>query len=108
MTLTESDRERLDAAGCSDYSFVNLDHDLQLKNKDGHCVFLVDGKCSVYEHRPGGCRTFPLVLDLDSDRVFLHHECPWSHEFRLPPDTEQRLRSSVEQEFRERKLRRND
>jgi hypothetical protein len=28
------------------------------QNADGSCVHLVDGKCSVYEHRPIACRSF--------------------------------------------------
>ena len=26
--------------------------------KDGNCVYLVEGKCSVYDYRPQLCRTF--------------------------------------------------
>ena len=27
-------------------------------DRDGHCPMLVDGRCSVYEHRPRACRTY--------------------------------------------------
>jgi hypothetical protein len=29
-----------------------------LKKVDGHCVYLVDGKCSIWERAPAICKTF--------------------------------------------------
>ncbi|WP_214041584.1 YkgJ family cysteine cluster protein [Methanoculleus sp.] len=37
------------------------------------CVFLRDGRCSVYAHRPWICRTYPFML-VDDD--LLVSECP--------------------------------
>lgn len=38
-----------------------------LRRKDGKCVFQDDNnRCSVYEHRPVTCRTFPLAVFLDA------------------------------------------
>ncbi len=34
------------------------------KSKDGGCVFLEQGRCSVYELRPSQCRTFPFWPEL--------------------------------------------
>jgi Fe-S-cluster containining protein len=34
--------------------------DYHLKDPDNDCGFLVDKKCSVYEARPGQCRTWPF------------------------------------------------
>lgn len=34
--------------------------------KDDACVFLKDGRCSVYEARPGVCRLYPLTANTDS------------------------------------------
>jgi hypothetical protein len=28
------------------------------KKADGSCVYLIDGKCSIYGNRPGSCRTY--------------------------------------------------
>ena len=105
MTLTEADRERLDAAGCRDFFFVNDDDDLQLVNVDGHCIFLVDGLCSVHEDRPEGCRLYPLILDLSVDRVVLDAFCPWAKDFRFTQDDRVELRRSVSDEEREGRLR---
>jgi Fe-S-cluster containining protein len=52
MTLTEADVERLRSAGYQDFARVNGDGDLELVNRDGRCVFLEDGRCSVYRVRP--------------------------------------------------------
>ena len=69
MTLTEADVARLEAAGHRDFCFVNDDHDLQLLNVEGHCLFLVDRRCSVRDDRPEGCRLYPMILDLSVDRI---------------------------------------
>lgn len=37
------------------------------------CIFLQDGRCSVYAHRPWICRTYPFML-VDND--LLVSECP--------------------------------
>ncbi len=37
------------------------------------CIFLQDGRCSIYAHRPWICRTYPFML-LDDD--LLVSECP--------------------------------
>jgi len=105
MTLTEADRERLDAAGCRDFFIVNDDDDLQLVNVDGHCIFLVDGLCSVHEDRPEGCRLYPLILDLSVDRIVLDAFCPWAKEFTFTQDDRVELLRSVSDEEREGRLR---
>lgn len=56
------------------------------------CVFLVtessavdaSGTCSIWSHRPEGCRIYPLILD-QYDRPHLDEECPFNHEFPAPP-----------------------
>ena len=53
---------------------------LSLKSKDDACVFLKDGKCSVYELRPAQCRTFPfwpeLLVDEDTWQRDVASFCP--------------------------------
>jgi Fe-S-cluster containining protein len=95
MTLTSADVARLEAAGCRDFFRLTRNGDLELVNRDGHCVFLDGGRCSVYQVRPEGCRLYPLVLDLDSDRVVRDEFCP--HRVEFPVDTSRvvRLRRSV-------------
>lgn len=44
------------------------------KKANGECKFLEDGKCTVYEHRPLICRTYPMRLDAEHLGVELY-EC---------------------------------
>jgi Fe-S-cluster containining protein len=52
------------------------------------CVFLdtesadpqAPGLCSIYENRPIGCRTYPLILNAD-DEAFLDTLCPHREDF---------------------------
>ena len=57
------------------------------------CVFLdtesndpqAPGLCSIYENRPIGCRTYPLILNAD-DEAFLDTLCPHRDDFpEVPP-----------------------
>jgi Fe-S-cluster containining protein len=105
MTLTEADAARLEAAGFQDFFIVNDDHDLQLINVDGHCIFLVDERCSVHDDRPEGCRLYPLILDLSVDRVVLDAFCPWAMEFSFTQDDRVELRRSVTDEESEGRIR---
>lgn len=40
----------------NEYSTLFLSNNLS----DNACIFLVDNKCSIYEHRPNTCRTWPI------------------------------------------------
>jgi Fe-S-cluster containining protein len=57
----------------------------------GHCPMLVDGKCSIYEHRPRTCRTYDcrvfaatgVTLDDEPDKVLIARQAKrWR--FTLP------------------------
>jgi Fe-S-cluster containining protein len=105
MTLTEADAARLEAAAQRYFFFVNDDRDLQLINVDGHCIFLVDSRCSVHDDRPEGCRLYPLILDLSVDRVVLDAFCPWAKDFSFTQEDRVELRRSVTDEERENRIR---
>jgi uncharacterized protein len=106
MTLTEADVAQLQRAGFEGFSRVNDDGDLELVNRDGACVFFEDGRCRVYPVRPEGCRLYPLILDVDEDRVFRDRFCPHRLEFPLTKDRVRRLRKSVAAEAAEATRRR--
>jgi Fe-S-cluster containining protein len=95
----------LEAAGRRNFFFINDDLDLQLVNLDGHCIFLVDGRCSVHDDRPEGCRLYPLILDLSVDRVVLDTVCPWVGEFTFNRENRVQLRRSVTDEEIENRVR---
>jgi len=86
-----------------DYFVVKRDCWLQLKNHDGRCVFH-DGKhCSIYENRPEGCKTYPLVYDEDQGGATLDEECPHRNEFTISEIDRVQLLSLVTKLKNERK-----
>jgi Fe-S-cluster containining protein len=106
MTLTAADVERLEALGHSSFYRITEAGDLQLLNRSGSCIFLRQGRCSVYEHRPEGCEIYPLIFDRSTDRVIPDTFCPHSDEFPFSGELEQRLRRSIADEEREAEQRR--
>jgi len=34
-----------------------------IRRRKGACIFLDGGRCTIYEHRPWICRTYPFMLD---------------------------------------------
>ena len=77
MILTESDVRRLESLGYRREDFSEFrDGFVRLKNIDGRCYFLRDGKCEVYEHRPMGCRAYPVVFDLKRGECVIDDYCP--------------------------------
>lgn len=91
MPLSEGDMARLEALGHARDDFSILDDEWvpQLRVVDGACFFLgADGKCTVYNDRPEGCRLYPLVWDRDAGRVIRDDFCPWSREFAVPASSE--------------------
>lgn len=59
-----------------------------LKDPEGDCVFLEDGRCTVYDARPTQCRTWPFWPENMKPRVW-HREiqpaCPGIGRGRLYP-----------------------
>ena len=106
MTLTETEIKRLKALGHKDF-YHEVDGYVQLKNKDGHCVFLDGSRCTIYNDRPEGCVLYPLVQDLDTDLVWLHDFCPHAFEFDqfFTEAHEHRLREIIQTEEREKEAR---
>lgn len=99
MPLLESDIERLEAkTGASRKEFSKPDEETQtprLRNIDGHCTFLGETGCTVYEDRPAGCRLYPLVLDPDTHQGVLDPECPHTKGFRVRPRDRAALKELV-------------
>jgi Fe-S-cluster containining protein len=77
----------------SEFCFIDSEGVRRLLNnkKTKACVFLatnsdrVDapGVCTVYEYRPTGCKSYPIVLDED-DSAILDELCPHRDEFDEP------------------------
>lgn len=108
MTLTGADVERLEAAGFRDFVRPGPRGQLQLRRVGDRCLFLRDGRCVAYGHRPEGCVLYPLVLDVASDAVVLDDFCPHRAEFAFTAVDRARLRGSVADEEREAAARMSD
>jgi Fe-S-cluster containining protein len=107
MPLTEQDAARLTALGHEGFSRLD-DHWLLLRNERGTCVFLDGGQCRVYEHRPEGCRLYPLIWyedEVGGAGPGMDELCPWRDEFARAPEQERALRRLVERLVRERSAR---
>ena len=78
MLLSSEDIQVIENLGFEIDSFAVLtDNGLyQLQNVDGHCFFLQNNQCSIYAHRPQGCRFYPIIFDLDSQHAVLDLDCP--------------------------------
>ena len=80
MPLTEDDIARIESLGYSrDYFVVIKDGVPRLRNVNGRCVFLNDdGLCRIYEHRPIGCRLYPII-QVDDYCMPDYEYCPYAH-----------------------------
>ena len=98
MPITAVEASRLERrTGMDEEEFCSKDEDgiRRLLNNDSTlaCVFLATnskdkyapGICSVYDSRPKGCRTFPVVLS-DEDIAILDDICPHTSEFDEPTE----------------------
>ncbi|MEM3516244.1 MAG: YkgJ family cysteine cluster protein [Candidatus Bathyarchaeia archaeon] len=82
MLLSLTDIEKIKALGFKESSFlINKNGWLKLKNKHGKCIFLKNGKCSIYEFRPLGCRLYPLIYDENKGPV-IDDLCPFNKSFK--------------------------
>ena len=62
----------------ADFVIRNKNGNFQLKNVNGHCVFLdISSKlCKIYEIRPQGCRFYPMIYDIGRKKCIIDNECP--------------------------------
>jgi Fe-S-cluster containining protein len=84
MPLSISDIKRIEQIGFKQELFVYSNEGwVQLKNKNGLCVFHTGEKCSIYEHRPEGCTLYPVIFDYDTKQAILDDECPYRTTFSI-------------------------
>jgi Fe-S-cluster containining protein len=102
MTLTSEDVRRISSIGHRNFFFETEDGYVQLDNRDGNCIFLRAGLCTVYDHRPEGCTLYPLILDTDEWVVVLHDFCPHRDEFEFTEGQKKQLARLIERQEDER------
>lgn len=103
MPLSSNDIKRIEALGFKKDSFVVSQKGwLQLKNLNGLCVFHDGKRCSIYKHRPEGCKLYPVIFDYDRKQDILDKECPYNTSFSLSQHTRIQLYTLVSTIIRER------
>jgi len=77
MELLAYDIERIESLGYKLEDFAVFDGEFwRLKNVGGYCFFydVERRRCRIYEHRPIGCRLYPLIFN--GEEVSVDRTCP--------------------------------
>lgn len=78
--MTRKDAQRIDALGYSrdEYLVRAKDGFCELKNVNGFCYFYdpETKHCRIYEHRPDGCRYYPIVYHAKKSKCITDMDCP--------------------------------
>ena len=108
MLLSNTDIKQIKSLGFSNNFFVDtFDGWLQLKNRDGRCIFHNGIKCLIYEDRPEGCRLYPIIFDNDNNCAILDEECPYRTKFLITQSLRKKLFHLVSRIVSERSQRIN-
>ena len=87
MPLSRVDMQKIEQLGYRLEEFaVKKGEEWHLRNRCGRCVFLSDEGCTIYAHRPEGCRIYPLVYDDATGKAVMHRLCRYRHEFEVRKD----------------------
>jgi Fe-S-cluster containining protein len=81
MELSTEDIRKLESMGFRLENFTIMNDDVtQLRNVNGYCYFysISDTKCKIYENRPVGCTTYPVVYLLNEGPI-VDEICPMGH-----------------------------
>jgi len=109
MILSEKDIDRIQSLGFSYDFYVDINNGwLQLKNKDGLCVFHNCKKCLIYENRPEGCQLYPLTYDNDNKCTIFDKECPHQSKFIISESLKNKLFNLISRAISERFQRMNN
>lgn len=90
MLLSDEDVKRIEELGFSREEFsIVVGGIRKLRNVDGRCFFLKNNMCSIYDHRPIGCRLYPAVFD--GKEVVVDELCPKKGEVKLSDEAKRAL-----------------
>jgi len=79
MILTDEDIARIEALGYKREEFTRVykRYLYALRNVNRKCFFYREGYgCLIYEHRPLGCRAYPVVYSVDRGECVVDDYCP--------------------------------
>lgn len=106
MPLSLMDIKRIEKIGFTQDFFVDSQEGwLQLKNKYGLCVFHTGEKCSIYKHRPEGCKLYPVIFDYDTKQATLDDDCSYRTMFLISGQIRKQLSELVSRIILERNKR---
>jgi len=109
MILSKKDIDRIKSLGFSNDYFIDINNGwLQLKNKDGRCVFHNCKKCLIYENRPEGCQLYPITYDYDNKCAIFDKECPHQSNFIISESLKLKLLNLISRVISERSKRINN
>ena len=84
MPLSNKDIEHIKKLGFKTKTFITSRNGwLQLKNKNGKCIFHNGIFCRIYENRPKGCKLYPIIYDKDKNCAILDKYCPYIENFKI-------------------------
>lgn len=107
MPLLDSEVERLRGLGHSDFTHADDEGYIRLRNIDGRCVFHDGLRCTIYDNRPLGCRSYPVVYSLEDKKAVHDSDCPHTDSFPISEKNEETillLVHAIDEEARVRKL----
>lgn len=106
MLLSLKDIQRIEKLGYMRSVFAKKSKGwIQLRNVQGRCVFHDGTHCRIYDHRPEGCRLYPVVFDKDNNQAIRDKGCPQKQYFSITQDKIKRLQFLVSTLEHERVLR---
>ena len=92
MPLSNKDIENIKKLGFNTKFFIiSRNGWLQLKNKNGRCVFHSGILCMIYKDRPEGCRLYPIIYDKDEKIAIIDKDCPNKDSFKISKKTTEKL-----------------
>lgn len=111
MPLSNQDIERIKMLGFNTKFFITSKKGwLQLKNKNGKCIFHNGILCTIYKDRPEGCRLYPIIYDKNESIAIFDKDCPYKDNFKISKGVIKKLYalvSKLEHEKAQRKSKTN-
>jgi len=103
MNLSKDDIRRIlqyTSLHPSEFAEINEEGLRVLQNREVNgelnCVFLEEGKCSIYDIRPEGCQYYPIIWDRTSLKPMVDDVCPYGKEFdQLIPNVKDKLENFI-------------